>query len=49
MKDIKMPIAPIMMPTKAESAPALDSTYRDRMRTGYGDRGVDKMKSKMGY
>ena len=49
MKDINMPIAPIMMPSKADSAPALDSTYRDRMRVGYGDRGIDKMKSKVGY
>ena len=49
MKDIKMPIAPIIMPSKAESAPAFDSSYRDRMRVGYGDRGVDKMNSKMGY
>jgi hypothetical protein len=45
MKDIKMPIAPIMMPTKAEAAPALDTSYRNRMRVGYGDRGVDKMKN----
>jgi hypothetical protein len=45
MKDIKMPIAPIILPGKPEAAPALDTSYRTRMRTGYGDRGIDKMKN----
>jgi hypothetical protein len=45
MKDIKMPIAPIVLPGKPEAAPALDTSYRNRMRTGYGDRGIDKMKN----
>jgi len=44
MRDIKMPIAPIVMPGKSETASGLDDGYRSRMRQGYGDRGVDKMK-----
>ena len=43
MADIKMPMAPIVLPGKAETAPALDDSYRTRMRQGYGDRGIDKM------
>jgi hypothetical protein len=43
MKDIQMPMAPIVLPGKPETAPALDDSYRTRMRNGYGDRGMDKM------
>jgi len=43
MKDIQMPMAPIVLPGKPETAPALDDGYRTRMRNGYGDRGMDKM------
>lgn len=49
MADIKMPMAPIVLPGKVETAPALDDGYRTRMRQGYGDRGVDKMLKSNGY
>ena len=49
MRDIKMPVAPIVMPGRAETAPALDESYRKRNRQGYGDRGVDKMLKSNGY
>lgn len=49
MADIKMPMAPIILPGKAETAPALDNSYRTRMRQGYGDRGMDKMMKSSGY
>ena len=49
MKDIKMPMAPTGVPDKPTASAAYDFAHRSKMRQGYGDRGVDKMKSNVGY
>lgn len=49
MKDIKMPMAPTGVPDKPMASAAYDFAHRSKMRQGYGDRGVDKMKSNVGY
>jgi hypothetical protein len=48
MKDIHMPMAAVGKAVTPTSAPAYDFAHRNKMRQGYGDRGVDKMLAKAG-